>query len=66
MIAQYTDQSVAYRIQEAQGGQRFRATIHKIANQPEAILRRIEMYALQQAFEWLQATLQVADCIHRH
>jgi hypothetical protein len=49
------------RLHEAQAGERIGAAIDEVAHEPQAIARRIEARRVEQAFERLEAALQVAD-----
>ncbi|MND40105.1 hypothetical protein D3C80_308390 [compost metagenome] len=66
MVAEHADQGFADRIKEAQGFQGFRSAVDQVAHQPEAIPGRVEADSFQQAFQWVQASLEIADRIDRH
>lgn len=66
VIAQHAHQGVAHGIKKAQGFQRLWAAVDQIANQPQAILGRVESDFFKQALQRLQAALQVTDGISRH
>ena len=66
MVAQHTGHGVANGVEKTQGLQRLRAAVDQVADQPKLVLRGIEGHLLEQALERFEATLQVADGIHRH
>ena len=66
VVAQHANQRIANRIKVAQGLERLRATVDQVAHQPQAVDRRVEAHAFEQALEWLQATLQVTDRVGGH
>lgn len=66
VVAQNADHRLAHGIEEAQRLQGLRAAVDQVADQPQAVLGRVEGDALQQAFQGIQATLQVAYRVDRH
>ncbi|MNH21270.1 hypothetical protein D3C79_810740 [compost metagenome] len=66
MVAQHAGQRVADRVEVAQCLQRFRPAVDQVTDQPQAIDSRVELDALQQALEGLQAALQVTDGVGSH
>ena len=66
VIAEHGDGGVAERVHLAQHGERIRAAIDEIADEPQPIARRREADQRQQLAELGMATLDVADRIKRH
>ena len=66
MGAQHRGDRVAHGVEEAQRAQRIRTAVDQVADQPQVVPARLEIHALKQAFERLQAALDVADGIQGH
>ena len=66
VVAEHHRRSVAKRHDQAQGIGRFRAAIHQVACEPQAVVRRIEADPGKEAHQFIMAALDVADRIGRH
>ncbi|MNO06836.1 hypothetical protein D3C76_1419730 [compost metagenome] len=66
VVAEHAHQRLADAVEKAQRLKGLRATVDQIAHQPQRIFLRVEGDALQQAFERVEAALQVADRIRGH
>jgi len=60
VIAEHADQRIADVVEKAQGLKRLWAPIDQIAHQPQRVFLWVEGDPFQQAFERVQATLQIA------
>jgi hypothetical protein len=66
VIPEYHTGRRAKGFDEAQHFQRRRPPIHEIADEPQAVGRRIEADIVEQAPQRIETALQVADCIGSH
>ena len=66
VIAQYHLDGIAETSHEPEEGERFRASIDEVSGQPQSICLWIERNPIEEPSEWIEATLNVADCVYSH
>ena len=66
MVAQYNLGGIAEPTHESEEGERVGATIDEVAGQPQSIRPGIERNPIEEPSEWIEATLNVADCVNSH
>ena len=66
MIAQHNASGVVETLHEPEEGERVGATIDKVADQPHPVRPWIERNPIEEPSEWIEATLNVADCVNSH
>ena len=63
VIAEHGDRARAEAFHEAQHRQRMRAAVDEIADQPQAVARRIEAALVEQTAQRRVTALDVTDCV---
>jgi hypothetical protein len=66
MITQHNANGVAETSYESEEGERTRATIDEVADEPQLIRPWVEGNVLEESPEWSEAALDVADCVSGH
>ena len=66
VVSKHRDASVIQTVQIAQGFERLGPAVNHVAHRPEHVSGRVEIDFGQQAFEWLEAALNVANSVNRH
>jgi hypothetical protein len=66
MIAQHDANCVTETSYESEEGERVRATIDEVADEPQLIRPWVEGNLLEESPEWSEAALDVADCVGGH
>lgn len=66
MIAQHNANGVVETSYESEEGERVRATIDEVADEPQLIRPLVEGNLSEESPEWSEAALDVADCVSGH
>ena len=66
MVAQYNLGRIAEPTHESEEGERVGASIDEVAGQPQSICPGIERNPIEEPSEWIEATLNIADCVYSH
>jgi hypothetical protein len=66
VVAQYNLGGIAETSHESEEGEGVGTTIDEIADQPQSIRPGIERNPIEEPSEWIEATLNVADCVNSH
>jgi hypothetical protein len=66
VIAENGDGALAQAADEAQHFERFRAAVHKVADDPQRVTRRIECDPLEERPQLVIAALDIADGVGSH
>jgi len=66
VVAEHAHRAITQIAHEAQCGERGRAAVDEIADQPQAILRAIERECAQQRLQLIEAALNITDRVGGH
>lgn len=66
MIAEHQTDGIAETSYESEEGEGVRASIDEVAGQPQSIRLWIERNSIEEPCEWIEAALDVADCVYGH